>query len=198
MTSSAASAISGGASSVPASASSNLHSRIGAPLTPPTTTLACWQMPRSSRVTAAAASTTAKSPRRRLTSWKLQPVRPTKTGNLTSVSSSSGSRAVVRWSRKNSSAWRTRIPRTLCKTSSTSRVAATRGCSPEGSAWAMLPPMVPRLRMAGWPTKARASLKRPQARLTSSEAMTRLCRVAAPIAKTGAKTGASTESSRRM
>ena len=45
----------------------------------------------------------------------------------------------------------------LCATTSASSASATAGNSAAGSAWARLPPMVPRLRIAGWPINGRAA-----------------------------------------
>ena len=65
----------------------------------------------------------------------------------TSVSSSSSSSAVVKWETKNSSAGTTRSPRTDRTTISAPVATATAGSSAEASAWAIDPPMVPRLRI---------------------------------------------------
>ena len=45
-----------------------------------------------------------------------------------------------------------RRPRTLVATTEPPRTRMTMGASAAGSAWATLPPNVPRVRMASWPT----------------------------------------------
>ena len=78
-------------------------------------------------------------------------------GTRTSISSSSSAIEVVKWPTKNSSAATTRSPCDGRTTSSASVSTATAGSSADASAWAMLPPIVPRLRIETWPMKGSAS-----------------------------------------
>ncbi len=89
----------------------------------------------------------AKSPRRRANSWKPQRRRAGQAGSRTSVMISSGVSAVISGPWKKSAAWITRAPALPTTAISASQVIAMPGISAAGSACAMLPPTVPRLRI---------------------------------------------------
>ena len=73
-----------------------------------------------------------------------------------------------------------RDPRTLTSSTSASSAVTTAGSSAAGSAWAMLPPTVPRFRIATWPIRGAASARRGQAvRIRSSCSRIR-CLTSAP------------------
>jgi hypothetical protein len=89
----------------------------------------------------------AKSPARRLNSLKPKRVSAGSSGSRTSVSSSSSCKAVVMMPAKNALAGMTRVPRTLRATISAPSATATAHHSEAGSALAMLPQNVPRVRI---------------------------------------------------
>ena len=95
----------------------------------------------------AATPTRAKSPWRWTISSNAQPAPAGPDGTRTSTSSSSSSMVVVKCPSKKSSAGTTRSPRVLRSTSSAPVTTATAGSSALASAWVMLPPTVPRLRI---------------------------------------------------
>ncbi len=78
-------------------------------------------------------------------------------GIRTSTRHSSSSIAVVKWPWKKSAAAITRSPRVLRTSTSPSSAATTQGISADASAWATVPPTVPRVRMAAWPMYGSAS-----------------------------------------
>ena len=108
----------------------------------------------SSSCTATVAPAMAKSPCRRANSSTAKPHRPVQIGNDTATSSSSGSSAVDHRPVKKSAAGTTRGPGDDRTSRSASRATATAGYSAAGSAWAIDPPMVPRLRIWRWPMRA--------------------------------------------
>src|SRR5437764_915285 len=99
----------------------------------------------------------AKSPARRLNSWKPKRVPAARSGKRASTSNSSGASAVVMTPLKKSAAAMVRAPRTLRATSSASSVAATKHHSEAGSACARLPQNVPRVRI-GWCATCRTTV----------------------------------------
>ena len=101
----------------------------------------------SSKLICAATPERAKSPCRRAISTNAAPELSGIFGTMISVNISSGSKAVVRISWKKLWEAIRRSPRTLCATKVNSSARATAGYSAAGSAFARLPPIVPRLRI---------------------------------------------------
>ena len=75
------------------------------------------------------------------------------------------------------------MPRALRASTSPSRASRTAGSSAAGSAWAMLPPIVPRLRIAPWPMKRTASASNGLAVRTTSLRSTVRWRTIAPTVR---------------
>ncbi len=95
-------------------------------------------------------------------------------GSRIATTHSSSASAVVKCPWKKSGAAITRSPRALRATTSPSRAARTQGISADASAWATLPPIVPRTRMAACPMKGSASASRgTRARTTASRSAAR-------------------------
>ena len=131
--------------------------------------------------TATAAPAMAKSPCRRASSSTATPQRPLHTGNVTAVSSSSGASAVDHSPVNSSAAGMVRVPRGEVASISASSASATAGYSPAGSAWAMQPPTVPRLRICACPTNGVARASRGTASATSALCSTAASVVPAPM-----------------
>ena len=103
--------------------------------------------PLPSTSTAHTTPVSAKSPLRRATSSTTNPQFPDHTGTCTAVSNSSGSSVVVQVDSKKSAAGTRRVEPLLATSTSASSASATAGSSDAGSACAMDPPTVPRLRI---------------------------------------------------
>ena len=84
---------------------------------------------------------------------------------------------------KKSAAGMLRLPEGPWATSSASSATAMAGYSAAGSAWAMDPPMVPRLRIWGWPILAVAAWSTGWRLRTAGESSTSRLLVMAPISK---------------
>jgi len=84
---------------------------------------------------------------------------------------------------KKSLAAMLRLPDGPWATSSASRATAMAGYSAAGSAWAMDPPMVPRLRIWGWPILVVAAWRTGWRLRTAAESSTSRLLVMAPISK---------------
>src|SRR5213593_1418053 len=106
-------------------------------------------------------------------------------GKRTSVKISVGSSAVARYETKNCCGESTRgvvVPRPWRATMKmASSAAATAGSSAAGSAWARLPPMVPRFRICGCPTHRRASARSGTWAVTTGDRSAVRWRVSAPM-----------------
>ena len=101
-------------------------------------------------------------------------------GSLTSVRISSGARFVVRYVWKRSAARITRSPVAPRATTSPSSAASTAGYSADGSACAIEPPIVPRVRIGRCPTQRVASFKSGSRWATTGENSIVRWRVIAP------------------
>src|SRR2546422_238737 len=113
----------------------------------------------ASGTTIAAIATIAKSPWRRANSSSAKPAPIGITGRRISERTSSDSRLLVRDVRKRSFAFTTRSPFGPLATTSPSSAVRTAGYSADGSAWAIEPPMVPRVLIGRCPTHFVASLR---------------------------------------
>lgn len=74
----------------------------------------------------------------------------------TAVATSSSARQDSSGPRKNSAAGISRVPRTLVASTTPAVSTRTLGISPDGSAWAIEPTVVPRLRITGCATLSSA------------------------------------------
>ena len=126
--------------------------------------------------------TIAQSCARRTNFWKLQPA-PVAFGKRISVRSSSSPTAVSRKPVKKSSAVIVRVPEGPV-TTIVARASATAGRSEAGSPWASEPPIVPRLRTCGSPTRWAACPNRGRCSASSGSRSRSRWRVSAPIATT--------------
>ncbi len=86
-----------------------------------------------------------------------------------------------------------RVPRALATSTWPSSSARTDGISPEGSAWAIEPTVVPRLRMTGWATLSRAWRRRGSAAWAPSCRSSWACRTRAPMRTASCVTSTSAE-----
>ena len=133
---------------LPTSDSSAAGIRAGASPTANIVIRASWQIPSASFLSIATAPTRAKSPSRRLTSLKPQrQPSPFSVGRRISVSKCSGSSEVINGPMANSLAAMVCVPPLPATTNSAFSAVQIAGSSAAGSAWARLPPMVPRLRI---------------------------------------------------
>src|SRR3989449_6999991 len=159
--------------------------RTGVGPTPVKTSRTSRQRCSASRRRTAATPTRAKSPCRRLTSANAHPPSRHSGGKRTSVNISVGSSAVARYETKNCCGESTRgvvVPRPWRATMKlASSAAATAGSSAAGSAWARLPPMVPRFRICGCPTHCRASASSGTWAATTGDRSAVRWRVSAPM-----------------
>src|SRR5579862_6902922 len=167
----------------PARAASAFGARTGVGPMPDRAMRASATIPFLSVRSIAATPAMAKSPLRRLNSWNDHPVPGCHAGKRTAVRSSSGASDVVRNPWKRSAAGTVRTPRALLASTSPSRASSTEGSSAAGSAWAMLPPIVPRLRMALWPIRPRARTRSGLADATCSERSATRWRTRLPTAR---------------
>ncbi len=101
-------------------------------------------------------------------------------GMRSAVSSSPSASAVENGPRKRAEAGIARSPPAEATIASPSSASSTAGSSAAGSACAMLPPTVPRLRVAGWPTCCSASASSGARSATSDERRASAWRVVAP------------------
>ena len=124
----------------------------------------------------------AKSPWRRAISSTDQPVFGASIGTRTSVRISAGSIAVVSAETKKSAAATLRSPPSLASRRVAPRASAAAGYSAAGSACAIDPPTVPRLRICGCAIKRVASKSSGWRVRTSAERSTVVLVVMAPIA----------------
>src|SRR6266536_1334127 len=169
---------SAGSGAAPSSSSSgSAGTSQGRSATPPMATEAPATAPAVSSSTRAATPTTIQSELRRVSSRNDQPLRSGWVGTRTSVMTSSGSSAVVRYDTSRSRTARSRAPSPPRTVTSAPRAAATQGSSPPGSACARLPPIVPRARLRALPTKAVAAARMGQRRRTTSACSRARCRV---------------------
>src|SRR5215211_1953706 len=161
------------------SASTSAGTGQGRSATPPNATEPAATVPSSSSSTTAATPTTIQSELRRLISRNDQPPRGPRVGTRTSATTSSGSSVVVRYDTSRSPAATSRAPAGPRAVTSAPSATATQGSSAAGSAWARLPPMVPRVRVRTLPTRAAASARIGQRRRTTSDSSMAWCRVSA-------------------
>src|SRR5262245_35831932 len=182
----AASSIAAPDGAPPSSASSAARARIGVGPTPQSAMRARSQRPDAPSVTRTATPTRAKSPARRAISVKAPPVPRGASGTRTSTSISPAPSAVLRGPTKKRSAGTVRRLPARASASSASRATITAGSSEAGSAWARLPPMVPRWRMGRWPMNRHASARMGARACTSREVSTACWRASAPMARPSA------------
>jgi hypothetical protein len=139
------------------------------------------QRPSASTCTDAATPASAKSPWRREISSKAKPVPGAAVGISISTSISSGSSAVPKRPVKKSSAATLRTPPGPRRWRRAPSASITAGSSAAGSAWAMLPPMVPRLRICACATDGSVSAMRGARSASSALLSAARCRTIAPI-----------------
>ena len=128
------------------SACSAAAARTGVPPTP-NSPIAARVTRSPSTVTPTTAPQIAKSPWRRATSSTANPLAPSQTGKRTPVRISPSSSEVCQVPWKKSAAAMSRLPPGPAASMVASSASATAGSSEAGSAWAIEPPTVPRLRI---------------------------------------------------
>ncbi len=155
------------------------------PATPPTTTRS------RSPKRAATTETTAKSPCRRANSANPQ---ASGTGSSTPVSTSSSARSLCRAPTNSPSASTRRVPPGPATCTAPAHARSTAGSSAAGSAWARLPPRVPRLRIAVCPIQPAAAA----ASGCPSWAARAVWRTSAPACRTPSRTSRSARPGTRL